>query len=169
MKRSLPIVILILGIAGCGGGGDAEEKPAKQNPELKLATKAGLERCLERAGVDFDPGGSVPADPTRKQWPRGWDPPAGGQPAGATYAGAASFDQGGLVDVWIVESVDRAETLVLGFAPDLVDLSDPATRHADEWFWDHNRNLLLAVSDDPTPDSDDPSSGRFDRCLQRAG
>jgi hypothetical protein len=170
MKRLLLVVILTLGVAGCGGSADKESaaKPADSQPTEKLATKASFVSCLQEAGVDFDTKGKVPGDASRRKHPRGWNPPANGVPAGVEYAGAATFTNGAVADVWIVESINRAEDLEALFAPDTIDPADKATRHANDWFWQSNRNLLIAISDDPSPDMDDKVAVEFDRCLSGA-
>lgn len=126
-----------------------------------LATNAGLISCLKQTGVAFDRSGGVPGDRDRTKRPRGWNPPAGGSFARARYVGAASYAEGGFVDVWLTDSAYRAADLSASFEDP--SLNEP---EAKDWYFDHVRNVLFAIHATAAGKPGDPSVKKLDRCLR---
>jgi hypothetical protein len=122
-------------------GTTQSEAPAPPPAASSRATKKSLTSCLTSAGVPVDTSG----------------PSAQQTTIDGEYVGTVTFGRGGSAGVWVMSPVSQLHPIRR--AREIVETSGGG------YYWDANRNIVLAIPADANLSLGDPVGKEFDACL----
>jgi hypothetical protein len=140
-------IVIIAAIVGRDESSNHTDGPTQaQAPALPpaastLATKKSLASCLTSAGVPVDRSG----------------PSAHQTPIDGEYVGTVTVGRGGSADLWVMSAVNQLHPTRR--AREIAETSGGG------YYWDANRNIVLAIPADANLSLGDPVGKTFDPCL----